>query len=145
MSSYFTQSQRSVSVSVAMLALVIACVFLVASPLTAVAKDAGSAKPAGVPHAWKFHRTLGAQTVELSVGWTACKAEFAPTFRKYVTESPGRATITIFEEASEVPPGTHCFKSRGTHRLRVRLDRKIEKLMVFDGSFSPPKLRWPAQ
>lgn len=96
----------------------------------------------GTAHPWKFQGILGTSTVELSVGWTACNPELVPKFRKSVTESRGRTTITIFEEAREVSPGTRCLRSRGNTRLRVRLHQRLKKLKVFDGSSSPPVLRF---
>jgi hypothetical protein len=116
-----------------------ACALLV--PLVPGTVEADPAN-GGTAHPWKFQRILGASTVELSVGWTACNPELVPRFRKSVTESRGRAKITIFEKAREVPPGTHCVRSRGKTRLRVRLHQQLEKLKVFDGSSSPPVLRF---
>jgi hypothetical protein len=143
MSLGFAQNHRPASFFVDMLAvLVIMCISLVGLSLPVAAKAARLPRLGGTAHVWKFHRTMGTRTIELSVGWTACNADLVPTFRKYVTESHGRATITILEEAREVPAGTRCFKSRGTRRLRVRLDQQFEKLKVFDGSFSPPALRF---
>jgi hypothetical protein len=96
----------------------------------------------GAPHVWKFHGTLGVRTVEISVGWVACKAGLGPMIHKYVTEGRGRATITILEKAQEIPPGTRCFRSRGTRELRVRLGQRIERVKIYDGSSSPPMLRY---
>jgi hypothetical protein len=142
MNTNVAQDQRSVAVSVGIFAiLAIVCVSLLVPPLLSAAQVGGRARLAGTPHVWKFHRILGVRTVELSVGWTACNAGLGPSFRKYVSESRGRATITIFERAREIPPGAHCVKSRGKSQLRVRLDRPVQNLDLFDGSSSPPVLR----
>ncbi len=138
-----TKDRGSSVLSVAaMIALVIVCVSLAAPPSSAPAETNGPVGARATPHIWKFRRILGERTAELSVGWTACKREFQPTFRIHVTEKRRRATITIFERAHRVPSGTRCFRSRGKSPLRVRLNRPVEDLKLLDGSTSPPTLRF---
>lgn len=120
----------------------IVCLVFVALSLPAVADTGRLASPVGTPHVWKFHGTLGAHTVKMSVSWIACQAGLGPRIQKHVTGSRGRTTITIFEKAREIPPGTPCLRSRGTHQLRVRLGQQVEKIKIYDGSVSPPVLRF---
>jgi hypothetical protein len=63
-------------------------------------------------------------------------------FVKTVVERPGRAVITISERPVPVNPGSHCLKSRGRSELRVRLGAPISELDLYDGSASPPQLRF---
>lgn len=143
MSPDFAEHHTRVSTSIGTLTLLAIISFsLIALSLSVSATADELAKSGETAHAWKFQGLLGERTIELSVGWTACKADLSPKFRKSVTEGRGRATITIFEEAREVPPGTHCFRSRGIRRLRVRFGQQVEKIKIYDGSSSPPALRF---
>jgi hypothetical protein len=41
------------------------------------------------------------------------------------------------------PPGTPCQRSRRRGSIRVHLRRPVAKLKLYDGSYTPPRLRWP--
>lgn len=92
---------------------------------------------------WHFGRQLGRLTVEISVGWRACSRATVPTIRAYVVRRPGRAVITTRVHAPPHSPDSPCMRLLGVRNIRVRLDVPVSRLKLFDGSFSPPKLRWP--
>jgi hypothetical protein len=97
----------------------------------------GSAKP------WRFVRRLGRSTVELSFAIGICSKETVPKIHPRVRERPGRAVITIWVSIPEAPAGTPCMRSLKKRKIRVKLGKPITKLKLFDGSHSPPILRWP--
>jgi hypothetical protein len=93
------------------------------------------------PHPWKFKRQIGARTVVIRVGWVSCTHK-APIIRLEIERHRGRAIITAIERSLAVPPVTGCLKSRGYTELKVQLPVDVSRLRLFDGSYSPPKLRW---
>lgn len=93
-------------------------------------------------HPWHFRRRLGVRTVEISVSWAACVRRPASTIQKHVIEHPGRAVITTIVQVPTPPPGTACLKLRQKRNIRVRLGTPVAQLKLYDGSYSPPKLRW---
>jgi hypothetical protein len=92
---------------------------------------------------WHFRRRLGVRTVELAVSWTACSRQPASTVRTHLIEHPGRAVITTLVHVPARPPATPCLKQRQRRNIRVRLGAPVAQLKLYDGSYSPPKLRWP--
>lgn len=107
-----------------------------ASPRINDSSGAATARP------WHFRRQLGRSTVEISVSWAACRRT-VPKIKVRVVERPHRAVITTRVHVPARPPGTSCLRLRGRRSIRVRLGRPVAGLKLFDGSFSPPKLRWP--
>lgn len=93
-------------------------------------------------HPWKFNRRLGKHAVVIKVGWTACTRGTIPRIRIRVRQKPGRAMITAIVHRRSPPPATKCLRLRGRKKIRVRLRGDVSGLKLFDGSFSPPKLRW---
>jgi hypothetical protein len=92
---------------------------------------------------WHFRRRLDVRTVEISTSWTACSRRPASTIEKHVIEHPGRAVITTIVHVPAPPPGTACLRLRQRRNIRVRLGTPVVQLKLYDGSYSPPKLRWP--
>lgn len=92
---------------------------------------------------WHFERRLGARTVEVSVSWTECRRRPAATVTKQIVERPGRAIITTTVHVPTRPAGTACLRLRAKQNVRVRLQTPDAQLKLYDGSYSPPKLRWP--
>jgi hypothetical protein len=97
---------------------------------------------AGTARPWHFRRTVGERTVEISVGWGACSRKPAPTIEGKVTRRPGQAVITVFVEVPSPPPDTPCQRLRLKRNIRVQIGTPVDQLKLYDGSFSPPKLRW---
>jgi len=128
-------------------AVAVLCIAM-GAPVSAFARaipKASSTSRAGttVARPWQFERKLGAKTVEISLSWTDCGRRPAPTRRAKVVERPGRAIITALVHTPASSPGTPCKRVRKKGKIRVRLDRPISSLKLYDGSFTPPKLRWP--
>jgi hypothetical protein len=92
---------------------------------------------------WHFRRRLGFRTVEIAVSWTACNRRPASTIRTRVIERPGRAVITTLVHVPAPPTGTPCLRQRQRRNIRVRLAMPVAQLKLYDGSYSPPRLRWP--
>lgn len=92
---------------------------------------------------WHFRQLLGARTVEISVSWTACSQRPAANIEKHVIEHPGRVVITTIVHVPAPPPGTGCLRSRQRRNIRVQLRMPVAQRKLYDGSYSPPKLRWP--
>jgi hypothetical protein len=92
---------------------------------------------------WHFRRRLSVRTVEISVGWTACGRRPDSKIEKHVIEHPGRAVITTLVRVPALPPGTACLRLRQRRNIRVRLRTPVSQHKLYDGSYSPPKLRWP--
>lgn len=92
---------------------------------------------------WHFKKLLGARTVEVAVSWTACRRHPAATIKKQIVERPGRAIITTTVNVPTPPAGTACLRLRSKRNIRVQLERPVSQLRLYDGSYSPPKLRWP--
>jgi len=92
---------------------------------------------------WHFRRQLGRMTVEISVGWTTCTRQQASVIRVQTVERPSRAVITARVRIPTPPPATPCLRQRRIQNIRVRLRTPVSRLKLYDGSYSPPKLRWP--
>jgi hypothetical protein len=93
------------------------------------------------PLSWKFKSVLGRHSIEISVGWSSC-AGGPPAVRPQVSQGRGRAVITIHRIPATEAPGP-CLKSRGVHLMRIRLAGAVADLQIYDGSSSPPALRFP--
>jgi hypothetical protein len=91
---------------------------------------------------WYFRQQLGRLTVEIFVTWPSCSLKTVPTIHADVIERPGRAVITTRVYVPPPPPGK-CLRLLRRQDIRVRLDRPVAALKLFDGSYSPPRLRWP--
>jgi hypothetical protein len=119
-----------------------------AGRVTASSRDRGGSRSAAgaeaasaSAHPWKFRRIVGARTFELAVGWIACNRQLMPKFESKVTERPGRAIVTVIERMADAS-GVRCLKVRGSHHMRIRLRAPVRGLTLFDGSSSPPTLRF---
>lgn len=107
--------------------------------------DANASAQSSEPRPWHFQRVLGSKTIEITVGFVACSRQSAPVIRPKVIERSERVVITTLVYPRSVPPGTRCLRLRGKRHLRVKLGAPVSHLKLFDGSYSPPKLRWPAE
>jgi hypothetical protein len=96
----------------------------------------------GTARPWHFRHTVGERTVEISVGWGACSRKPAPTIESKVRRRPGEAVITVFVEVPSPPPDTPCQRLRLKRNIRVQIGMPVDQLKLYDGSFSPPRLRW---
>lgn len=105
--------------------------------------SADRTRPTTAARPWHFRRRLGVRTIEIAVSWTACSRRPAATVRTHVIEHPGRAVITTFVHIPALPPATPCFRQRQRRNIRVQLGPPVAQLKLYDGSYSPPKPRWP--
>jgi hypothetical protein len=92
---------------------------------------------------WQFAQRLGRSKVELSFVVSVCNKQTVPEVRSKVVERPGRAVITILVSVSDPPPGTLCLRSLRRKKINLQLGAPLATLKLFDGSYSPPKRRWP--
>lgn len=116
--------------------------FVSRGPCGAVQCHAEEARSGAVSHPWHFDRRLGARTIQIDVSFGACARQPSPAISPRVVERPGRAVITAFVRLPPQPPATKCLRLRLERRLRVRLGSPVAALVLYDGSFSPPRIRY---
>lgn len=107
--------------------------------------DLGMSLAGATDHArpWHLERNLGKKSVEISFSWIDCGEHSTPSKHAQVVERPGRAIVTALVHVPAHPPGTPCQRARRRGSIHVHLRRPVAKLKLYDGSYTPPRLRSP--